>query len=231
MYSFWIRAEQFYTLIMPVLAVFLLILLIAYIMLISYTEKGKPNRRWAHRVFFGILGLSALVGLVGHYQNQYWLEQNEFVTPGIREFNYVLGYRNNEDASIVRSYRRSSNLAEQLSFLDMYEGERTTRPFDYPYLGSEGNVHYFTYGEDNQYVFTYQGDIHWTEDERELVGWRYHLTDGRFEELGFHNEFDIIFDSLSLPKEEQKELEEYDAYTAVTIEEMIGGWNFGRQFY
>jgi len=113
----------------------------------------------------------------------------------------------------------------------MYEAEQVTIPFSYTYAGSQESNHYFTYGDEDQYVFTLQGDINWTDGERELVGFEFRLVDERFEDIGFYNEPDIIFDSLSLPESEQQALSDIDTNGALSINDMIGGWNFGRQFY
>ncbi|MDZ7836393.1 MAG: hypothetical protein U5K84_14690 [Alkalibacterium sp.] len=99
------------------------------------------------------------------------------------------------------------------------------------YAGSTETTHYFTYGDEEQFVFKLQGELNWTDGERELVGYAFQLTDERFADIGFYNEPDIIFDSLSLPASDQTELIDVDTNDAIPITEMIGGWNFGRQFY
>ncbi|SFC61137.1 hypothetical protein SAMN04488102_11325 [Alkalibacterium subtropicum] len=231
MYAYWMRAEQFYTFTMPLIVMVLLFLAIVFVFAYSYTDPKKPARKYVTRGYLGLIGLCALYFIWGHLTYDHWVEQNEYITPGIRPYQTIVGIRTSEDPSIVRAYRRSDTLKENLLALDMYEAERVTRPFDYTYAGSMGNTHYFTYGDEDQYVFALQGEINWTESERELIGYEFSLTDERFEDIGFYNAPDIIFDSLSLPKSERKELADIDTNDALSINDMIGDWNFGRQFY
>lgn len=231
MYSFWIRAEHFYTFIMPIVIVVLLFLALVYVFVYSYADPNKPYRKYITWGYLGLIVFSLLYFVWGHFTYNQWVEQHDYITPGIRSHATILGIETYEDPAIVRSYRRSGSLKDNLLALDMYEAERVTLPFSYTYAGSSENNHYFTYGDEDQYVFTLQGDINWTEDERELVGFQFRLTDDRFEDIGFYNEPDIIFDSLSLPESEQKELADINTNDAISINEMIGGWNFGRQFY
>lgn len=231
MYEAWLKAEAFYTLTMPILIVIGLILLIVYILIYSYTEPKKKARQVANKSFMVLVLLCVGYFVWGHTRYNDWIAQNDYINPGVREFNYVLGMQSNEDPSMVRLYRRSDSLPENLAALEMYEGDQITRPFSYPYLGFEGGLHYFAYGKEEEYAFTYQGDIQWTEEERAIHGWQYKLVDDRFEQIGFVNEFDIIFDTISLPESEQGELDSLDTTYIVPIEEMYGGWIFGRQFY
>lgn len=231
MYAFWMRAEQFYTYWMPLVVIVLLFLAIVFVFAYSYLDPNKPVRKYVTLSYLGLIGISLVYFLWGHLTYNYWVEQNEYITPGIRSYQTILGIETSEDPSIVRSYRRSGSLKDNLLALEMYEAEQVTRPFDYTYAGSQESNHYFTYGDEDQYVFTLQGEINWTDNERELVGFEFRLTDERFADIGFYNEPDIIFDSLSLPESEQKELSDIDINDALSINDMIGGWNFGRQFY
>lgn len=231
MYQNWMRAEQFYTFTMPLLLVILLFLAIVFVFAYSYMDPNKPHRSYVTKGYLSLIGVIVLYFVWGHVSYNYWVEQHEYITPGIRSHATILGIEISESPAIVRSYRRSGSLKENLLALDMYESETVSIPFTYTYAGSQENNHYFTYGDEDQYVFTLQGDINWTDSERELVGLEFTLTDERFEDIGFYNEPDIIFDSLSLPESEQKELSDIDTNDALSINEMIGGWNFGRQFY
>ncbi|MER2063658.1 MAG: hypothetical protein ABS873_03345 [Alkalibacterium sp.] len=231
MYQTWMRAEQFYTFTMPLIVLILLLLAIIFVFAYSYMDPKQTHRGYVTKGFFGLVGLSLLYFLWGHVSYNYWIEQNEYITPGIRTHQSILGIELSESPAIVRSYRRSNSLKDNLMALDMYEAEKISRPFTYTYAGSSENNHYFTYGDEDQYVFTLQGQINWTEGERELVGYAFQLTDERFADIGFYDEPDIIFESLSLPRSEQAEVLDVNTNDAISITEMIGGWNFGRQFY
>lgn len=232
MYSFWVNAERFYTFIMPVIVLMLLFLVVVYIFIYSYADPRRPFRKKITRGYLGLILVSLLYFAWGHFTYNEWVNQNEYINPGIRSHASILGIETSEDPSIVRAYRRSNSLKENLLALSMYEATEVTRPFPYDYAGSTESNHYFTYGDENQYIFKMQGEINWTDDERELVGYEFRLTDDRFVDLGFYNEPDTIFDSLSLPESEQKELSDaIDVNEAISIMEMIPGWNFGRQFY
>jgi len=231
MYSFWMKAEQFYTFTMPLAIIVLLLLAVVYVFVLSYADPNKPYRKNITRGFFGLVLVSLLYFGWGHATYSHWVDQNEYISPGIRSRETILGIETTEDPAIVRAYRRSDSLKENLLALDMYEAEKVSRPFAYTYAGSTESTHYFTYGDEEQFVFKLQGELNWTDGERELVGYAFQLTDERFADIGFYNEPDIIFDSLSLPTSDQTELGEVDTNNAIPINDMIGGWNFGRQFY
>lgn len=229
MYAFWLEAERFYTFTMPVIVIILLVLVFGYVFVYSYTEKGQKSRRLITRSF-GLLILICLGYFIyGHMEYGYWVEQNDYIHPGIREYSYILGIQTDEEPAIVQAYQRSSSLNENLSELDMYEPEYVVQSFSYRYLGSQEGTHYFSFGEDDQYAFRIRGDINWTESEREINGWSFNLTDERFESIGFTSRFDIIFDSLSLPEDEQRDLESLSNYQVMPIRDVFSGWIFGNQ--
>lgn len=231
MYSFWMKAERFYTFTMPLIIIILLFLVVAYVFVYSYADPNKPLRKYVTWGYLGLILISGLYFVWGQFTYDRWVEQNEYITPGIRSQSSILGIKTYEDPAIVKVYRRSNSLKENLLALDMYEAEKVSTPFPYTYAGSQEANHYFTYGDEDQFVFKMQGELNWTEDERELVGFEFRLTDERFEDIGFYNEPDTIFDSLSLPESEKRALTDLDIYDAIPITEMISGWNFGRQFY
>ncbi|GEK91098.1 hypothetical protein [Alkalibacterium kapii] len=231
MYESWIRAEQFYTFMIPLIIIVLLFLTIVFVLAFSYTEPGQRKRKVITLSYLALLGISAAYFIYGHLSCNDWIEQNEHIDPGVRASQTILGIETREDPTIVKAYRRSDSLKENLLALDMYEAEEVTRPFDYDYAGAKGDNHYFTYGKEDQYVFILQGEIDWSENQRELKGIKFTLTDKRFGNIGFYSEPDVVFDSLSLPKSEQRELGDVDLNSAISINEMISGWNFGRQFY
>lgn len=231
MYEAWVRAEAFYTLTMPILIAVLLICLITYILIYSYTEPKKKARQIANRSILVLFLLGSVYFVWGHTRYNDWIAQNNYINPGVRKHTYILGMQSDEDPAMIGVYQRSDSLPRNLNALMMYEREERSIPFSYTYLGHDGGLHYFAYGEDDQYAFTYQGDIRWTEEERAIHGWEYYLVDERFEEIGFINGFDIIFSGLSLPDSEQGALDSLDTNYIVPIEEMYGGWIFGRQFY
>ncbi|MCC5894013.1 MAG: hypothetical protein JJU16_00995 [Alkalibacterium sp.] len=229
MYSFWMDAERFYTFTMPIVVIVLLVMAFVYVFVMSYTEKDQQSRG----VITGWFGLMLLISLgyfiYGHLEYNAWVEQNDYIHPGIRKHSYILGIQTDEDDQLVQAFQRASSLYGNLTELDMYEAEKVTLPFSYEYLGSQEDTHYFSFGEDDQYAFRIRTSVNWTEDVREIQGWRFKLTDDRFEPIGFTREFDFFFDSLYLPADEQRELQDLSGFQMISTGDMFSGWIFGDQ--
>lgn len=230
MFEKWVAAERFYTFSMPLVVIFMVIFIGVYLFVLIYTDRGTKASKVGNLIFFSLLLIAVVYSGAGHLSHRNWLSQNDYIHPGIRDRSMILGMETTEDPAIVNAYRRSATLGENLSSLDLYDSELVTRSFPYDYIGSRGNQHYFTYGESDDFVFRMDGLVYFSEDENELIGYEYRLTDERFEEIGFYNEHHVIFEALYLT-EEEKEVDTSLAQSPESVTNMIGGWLFGRQFY
>ncbi|TVP89636.1 hypothetical protein [Alkalibacterium sp.] len=229
MFEFWIEAERFYTFIMPVVIIAYVFLIGVIILIYTYAERIKLRRRVTVITVLTATLLASGYFLFGHFQYRQWVQQNDFIHPGIREYSYILGIRTDEDRGLVRVFRRSSNIYGQMSELDMYEARTVEEDFPYNYLGSRDSTHYFSFGEDEQFAFRIRGDVTWTEDRRELVGTEFHLTDERFETIGFVPYSAPIFETVYLPEEEQRELVNLSDYQIVSVSRLYAEWIFPNQ--
>lgn len=229
MYAFWLEAERFYTFTMPIIVIILLTLAFGYVFVVSYTEKGHKSRRLTTGGFCLMLVFSLGYFIYGHNEFSYWVEQNDHIHPGIRKHTYILGIQTDEDEQLVQAFQRASSVQRNLTELDMYEAEKVVQAFNYNYLGSRDETHYFSFGEDDQYAFRIRTDINWTDDTREIQGWQFQLTDERFETIGFTRQFNTFFDSLYLPVDEQRELQDLTGFQMVSTEDIFSGWTFGSQ--
>lgn len=230
MFEEWMAAERFYTLFMPLVVIFMVLFISAYLFVLIYTNRGTKANKIGHLIFFSLLLIAVGYGFFGHLSHQNWLSQNDYIHPGVRERSTILGYETSEDPAIVNAYRRSATLGDNLAGLEMYESEEVTRSFPYEYIGSRGDQHFFTYGESEEFVFRMDGLVYWSEEEDMLVGQEYRLTDERFIDIGFYNEHQVIFEALYLT-EEEKEVDTELTQSPENVSNMIGGWLFGRQFY
>ncbi|MDZ7836392.1 MAG: hypothetical protein U5K84_14685 [Alkalibacterium sp.] len=80
MYSFWMKAEQFYTFTMPLIIIVLLLLAVVYVFVLSYADPNKPHRKNITRGFFGLILVSLLYFGWGHATYNRWVEQNEYIS-------------------------------------------------------------------------------------------------------------------------------------------------------
>lgn len=227
MLSLWINAELFYATYLPIIVVVLLFISIFYLIAVFYTKKRTKLRKIAHLIFLGMIVASSLYVIFGHRRYNFWIEQNQYTNPGIRTQRVVLGITFDEEPLMAELDRNSSSLSERLSQLDIYESTEVKEAFPYPYLGSISRSHYFAFGDENQYPFRVVGELNWTEDERALVGKTHVLKEEQFESIGFINDYPILFESISLPREEQRELEEsFDTRSLYPVEDMYTDWIF-----
>ena len=230
MFRQWMAAEQFYTFTLPAIAIAMIILSGVYLFILIYTDRKTRAQKIGHLVFFSLLTPALVYGLWAHQSHNFWLDQNDYIHPGIRDRATIFGMETHEDPAIASAYRRSESLGENLTQLEMYEDEEVTRDFPYTYVGSNGSQHYFSHGEDDAYTFRLDGVVHWSEDSNYLIGREHRLVDEQFEDIGFYNEHHIIFEALHLTDDEQEvDPSRMENYYSVT--DMIGGWLFGRQFY
>lgn len=230
MFENWMAAERFYTLFMPLVVIFFVLFISVYLFVLIYTDRGTKANKIGHIVFFSLLFIGIGYSVVGHLTHSSWLGQNDYIHPGIRDRSTILGYETTEDPSIVNVYRRSDTLGDNLSSLNMYESEQVTRSFPYNYIGSRENQHFFSYGENDDFIFRLDGLVYWSADENRLIGNEYRLTDERFESIGFYNEHHVIFEALYL-SEEERPVDNSLTHSTESVTSMISGWLFGRQFY
>lgn len=228
MFEVWIEMERFYTFALPLLALIFLFLLLVYIFVYSYTQKGQLFRKWATGIFLTFLIASASYLVSGHIGNSHWLEQNNYITPGIRSHTYILGMQSDEDPELVRYFGQSGTLSERLSALDMYQAEEVSEPFPYTYIGTRDRTHYFAFGENERFAFRIRGEVTWHAPESVIRGRRYQLTDERFTSIGFVQSDRITFESLSLAEAEQ-EPDDLSAYQMVEVQNVYGSWIFSDQ--
>lgn len=229
MYEFWIEAERFYTFTMPVVMIAYVFLIGLIILVYTYAERIKLRRRVTTVTIATATILAAVYFAVGHFQYRNWIQQNEFIHPGIREHSYILGIRTDEDSALVRQFRRSSNIYNQMTELDMYESKPVEEDFPYAYLGSRDSTHYFSFGEDEQFAFRIRGELSWTDERREISGTQFSLTDDRFDSIGFVPQSAPIFETLYLPEDEQRELTNLSDYQLVSVSRLYAEWIFPNQ--
>lgn len=232
MYTNWIEAERFYTFIMPIIVMIFLILTSLYVMAFTHLKKGTVIRKVLHGGYFLFVAGSVGYFVNGHMTYDYWVEQNEYINPGIRDVTYFLGWRNEEEPETVSMHREATAdwMFEDLKELDMYESEIISEPFNFTYLGSESDTYYFSFGEEDDYVFRIRGEVKWNDRTNEIKGWNFSLKDEQFETIGFQNKFNYTFQSLSIT-EEQKELERDNTETVIQIMDVYQDWIFSDQRY
>lgn len=229
MYEFWIEAERFYTFTMPIIIISYIVLIGLIILVYTYADRIKLRRRVTTIILMTATLLSAGYFVFGHIQYREWVHQNEFIHPGIRDHSYILGIQTDEDTALVRQFRRSSNIYGQMTALDMYEASFLAVDFPYTYLGSRDTTHYFSFGEEEQFAFRIRGELIWTEDRRELAGIEFHLTDDRFESIGFVPQSAPILEAVYLPEKEQTELVNLSDYQLVSVSRLYAEWIFPNQ--
>lgn len=137
--------------------------------------------------------------------------------------------KNVEEPQIVKSLGRSNRLYANLSELKMYGRTTVTQPFNHDYVGSRGNDHYFSFGDNNQYVYRIRGEINWDSENSEIRGTKFSLTDKRFQDLGFIDDFDVVFDALDVPYELKDEVDIKDNQRILSIDDVYGNWIFSEQ--
>lgn len=229
MYEFWIAAERFYTFILPVVVIVYVVLIGLIILVYTYAERIKLRRHVTTITIMTATLLAAGYFVLGHFQYRDWIQQNEFIHPGIREHSYILGIQSDEDSALVRQFRRSANIYDQMTELDMYESKPVEEDFPYAYLGSRENTHYFSFGEDEQFAFRIRGELSWTDGRREITGTKFSLTDDRFESIGFVPQSAPIFETLYLPEHEERELTNLSDYQLVSVSRLYAEWIFPSQ--
>lgn len=228
MYDFWINGERFYTMILPILVVIVLITLTAMIFLFYYTIKGSKVRK---NGLFTVVFL--MVGMTGyaywqHTEYEPWIEQSSILNPGIRDRYMIMGTAVMEDPELVKTYR-SMNQLDHYKKLEMYEETEVTKSFNNQYLGSTGNSHYFAIGDDGEYAFRYTGEVVYTDDPTQLAGAAFQLTDARLEESGFNAESPNYLETFYINQEEAEQATGEIPATIIHPSQVFPEWNLGYQ--
>lgn len=227
-FEFVVEAEQFYTTTLP--AIFIALMVLLFIVLFVFIYNSPKSKLFRYTMLFYLLCIvgSAIYGMWGHRQYSSWHDQSQYIHPGIRSFDFTLKMRSIEDPSLVQTLRKSTSLRHNLSHLEIYEDEIVTQPFDYDYLGQQGDRHYFAISEYN--VFYVRIDVDTSPDPTYIEARRYRLTDERFEELGFYNEHELIVDRIVVNEEEYQNAANEWPLQARSIGEFDIGLNFGQQY-
>lgn len=108
MYAFWMRAERFYTFWMPLIIILLLFLAIVFVFAYSYMDPRKASRKYVTWGYLGLIALGAVYFFFGHLEYRYWIEQNDYISPGIRSFETILGDRDHRrpvDRPVIPAFR------------------------------------------------------------------------------------------------------------------------------
>lgn len=220
--EFWTNAERFYELWFAVISILILICGIAVLFMLIYARKGKKKRKIL--ITLGIAGVLGVIGLVGHNRYQPYLEQAAHSNPLIRDREPTMtGY--NFYGKYEENYYSQLNDLESLRNMVLYEEERVTEPVTY--LGQGQFFHYFEQSDGD--IFKQSRGIEFSEEaeQTQLVGSRFTLIDEEFQEIGFKNPKNIMFDYLEIPMSEQHKTyePEYDPHIPST-EETFRQWNF-----
>lgn len=227
-FEFWINAERFYTFLLPYLGVALALGLIVLFFVLSYAGPKSKSKKYAWVVYGSSLAVVITYGVWGHIRYQDWLVENESITPGIRTHEMFMGFRSVEENEVIRLSRESASLGAYLSQSTLYDAETVSEPFDYKYLGStENDVHYFEYEDER--VIHVRGSVEFTGEATYLEGAEYHLVDEQFEEIGFINDHDIIFERVVINEQDAEEAPQEWAHVTQSIEDIFTEWHFGSQ--
>lgn len=220
--EFWTSAERFYELWFFVLSLLFLLIVIIFLFALTYTSKN--NRIKVITWMTSSLVAVGLVGLYGHSNHYPYLEQASYINPLIRDreprLHMYIPYSQTEQTMFEQL-----NDIESLQKMVLYEEEKVAEPITF--LGQDTNYHYFKH-EDGQ-LFKETFDIEFREDvdQAYLKGSLFFLEDKMFEEIGFKNPRNIMYDKIVIPLNEQERIfntEEEDFISR--SEEVFHHWNF-----
>ena len=220
--EFWTSAERFYELWFFIFSLLFLFIVIVFLFALTYTSKNNRIK-----VITGLTSLLVAIGLIGLYgrSNHYpYLEQASYINPLIRDreprLHTYIPYSQTEQTMFEQL-----NDIESLQKMVLYEEEKVAEPITF--LGQDTNYHYFKH-EDGQ-LFKETFDIEFREDvdQAYLKGSLFFLEDKMFEEIGFKNPRNIMYDKIVIPLNEQERIfntEEEDFISR--SEEVFHHWNF-----
>ncbi|WP_291290751.1 hypothetical protein [Enterococcus sp.] len=192
----WLKSEFFYYSIVPVLLVVGLVALLLLLILLLYRENRRKGLIWLPIVVLVICGGGFLLG---DHLFQDFKKDNALITPNIRDREKrFIGYKY-YDQSTLAAYQRIQN--EAIPSLGIYQAEPVTREIEF--LGMAHNSVYFKLGE--QYYYLRQAPVFAKQEQAELKGVQYHLTESAFADIGFFTETNNYLEEILLP-ESQKDL-------------------------
>jgi len=220
--EFWRNAELFYEFCFFIISVLLLISVIVMIFVVTYARK--ENRKKYILVMVGVTMIFAITGFLGHVRYRPYLNQASYISPLIRDreptmTTYVAYGATEED------YYSQFNDLDSLRNLVLYEEEQITEPVFY--LGHGDYFHYFK-RSDGQ-LFKQNRHIEFAEktQQTQLIGSRFFLKDESFQDIGFKNPENTMFDYIKIPASEQgKSYVPEDGSQIPRVEEEVHQWNF-----
>lgn len=220
--EFWTNAERFYEVWIIIILILMMNGGIAVVFVIG--DASKENRK---KFLSFILGLALMLGstaLFGHLQYRPYLEHAGYVTPLIRDrkpsfFGYTY-YTQIEQRSYIESHA-----LEPLRNLPLYEEERVTEPVIY--LGMDHYSHYFERSDGEVFSQSRLIEFSETEKQAQIIGSRFTLKDDDFQEIGFYDPQNIMFESIKIPASEQgKDYVPEKNAEILRAENVIQGWTF-----
>lgn len=220
--EFWNSAERFYELWFIVLGVIAFLFLMTILFVWMYARKEKRKRY----TLISLLGIGAVaaIGVGGHLKYQPYLEEASHVNPLIRDREPTMtGYV--YYGQYERNFFSQLNDLESLRDMSLYEEERVTEPVTY--LGAGDYFHYFE--RSNGEVFKQNRLVEFIEEstQAQLVGSRFQLRDDAFQEIGFQNPKNVMFEYIEVPASEEGKTYEPEYDPAIpTAEERFHQWNF-----
>jgi hypothetical protein len=213
----WVQSEFFYYSVVPVLLVVGLIALLLLLILLLYQENRKKGLIWLPVAVLLVCGGGFLLG--DHLFKEF-KATNALVTPNIRDREKrFLGYKY-YDQSTLAAYQRIQS-KDALVSLGIYQAEPVTQKIEF--LGIAHNSVYFKIGE--QYYYLRQTPEFVAQDQAELQGVQYHLTDPAYATIGFFEETNNYLTTILLP--EHKKTLAYESIDGVIPKEFgksQGAW-------
>lgn len=220
--EFWTSAERFYELWFFIFSLLFLFIVIVFLFALTYTSKN--NRIKVITGLTSLLVAIGLIGLYGHLHYHPYLEQASYTNPLIRDreprLHMYIPYSQTEQMMFEQL-----NDLKSLRKMVLYKEEKVAESITY--LGKDTNYYYFEH-EDGQ-LFKETFDIEFREDvdQAYLKGSLFFLEDKMFEEIGFKNPRNIMYDKIVIPLNEQERIfntEEEDFISR--SEEVFHHWNF-----
>ncbi len=220
--EFWRHAELFYELGVVILGLLLLLCVIALVFIVSYTNQRK--RKGTVMLTIGIMTILSTVGLYGHWKYRPYLEQASYTNALIRDreprLHVYIPYGSIEQAAYARL-----NHLEGLRKLTLYEEERVYEPI--VYLGQGEYTHYFERMDGE--LFSQNRHIEFTDTtgQTQLIGSQFMLRDDDFQEIGFKNPKNVMFDRIKIPLSEKgKSYTPTREQNIQRADKVVHNWNF-----
>jgi len=205
-----------------IISVLLLISVIVMIFVVTYAKK--ENRIKYILIMVGVTMIFATTGFLGHVRYRPYLNQANYISPLIRDreptmTTYVAYGATEED------YYSQFNDLDGLRNLVLYEEEQVTEPV--VYLRHGDYFHYFERSDEQLFKQNRHIEFVETAQETQLIGSRFFLNDESFQEIGFKNPENTMFDYIKIPVSEQGKIyEPEDSSQIPRVEEEVHEWNF-----